>query len=84
MVSGDPLLWRSGIPWSARGPRSLLFMTLQPAVWLLATILCHRAAARSIKWAEMIKKVKQGYKVLSEKGKNLGGPYNPKTTPRNV
>jgi hypothetical protein len=23
----------------------------------------------------MIKKVKSGYKVLSEKGKNLGGPY---------
>jgi hypothetical protein len=23
----------------------------------------------------MIKKVKAGYKVLSEKGKNLGGPY---------
>ena len=23
----------------------------------------------------MIKKVKGGYKVLSEKGKNLGGPY---------
>jgi hypothetical protein len=23
----------------------------------------------------MIKKVKDGYKVLSEKGKNLGGPY---------
>ena len=23
----------------------------------------------------MIKKVKEGYKVLSSKGKNLGGPY---------
>jgi hypothetical protein len=23
----------------------------------------------------MIKKVKNGYKVLSEKGKNMGGPY---------
>jgi len=23
----------------------------------------------------MIKKVKAGYKVLSEKGKNMGGPY---------
>jgi hypothetical protein len=23
----------------------------------------------------VIKKVKEGYKVLSEKGKNLGGPY---------
>jgi hypothetical protein len=29
--------------------------------------------------SEMIKKVKEGYKVLSEKtGKNLGGPYKTK------
>jgi hypothetical protein len=27
---------------------------------------------------EMIKKVKEGYKVVSEKGKNLGGPYKSK------
>lgn len=26
----------------------------------------------------MIKKVKGGYRVLSEKGKNLGGPYKTK------
>ncbi|MGH9709494.1 MAG: hypothetical protein ACRD37_02985 [Candidatus Acidiferrales bacterium] len=26
----------------------------------------------------MIKKVKGGYKVVSEKGKNLGGPYKSK------
>jgi hypothetical protein len=26
----------------------------------------------------MIRKVKDGYKVLSEKGKNLGGPYKTK------
>jgi hypothetical protein len=26
----------------------------------------------------MIRKVKAGYKVLSEKGKNLGGPYKTK------
>ena len=26
----------------------------------------------------MIKKVKEGYKVLSENGKNLGGPYKTK------
>jgi hypothetical protein len=26
----------------------------------------------------MIKKVKSGYQVLSEKGKNLGGPYKSK------
>jgi hypothetical protein len=29
--------------------------------------------------APMIKKVAGGYKVLSEKGKNLGGPYKTKT-----
>jgi hypothetical protein len=27
----------------------------------------------------MIKKTKEGYKVTSEKGKNLGGPYKSKT-----
>ncbi|HKF51409.1 MAG TPA: hypothetical protein VKB26_03795 [Candidatus Acidoferrales bacterium] len=27
----------------------------------------------------MIKKVKGGYKVLSENGKNLGGPYKTKS-----
>ncbi|HXU19021.1 MAG TPA: hypothetical protein VN788_00400 [Verrucomicrobiae bacterium] len=27
----------------------------------------------------MIKKVKGGYKVLSESGKNLGGPYKSKS-----
>ncbi|HEY1865641.1 MAG TPA: hypothetical protein VGG55_01125 [Candidatus Acidoferrales bacterium] len=26
----------------------------------------------------MIKKVKGGYKVMSEKGKNMGGPYKSK------
>lgn len=26
----------------------------------------------------MIRKVKKGYKVLSEKGRNLGGPYKTK------
>jgi hypothetical protein len=28
--------------------------------------------------AAMIRKVKEGYKVMSEKGKNLGGPYKSK------
>lgn len=32
----------------------------------------------SIRGANMIKKVKEGYKVVSEKGKNLGGPYKSK------
>jgi hypothetical protein len=27
----------------------------------------------------VIKKVKEGYKVMSEKGKNLGGPYKSKS-----
>jgi len=30
----------------------------------------------------MIKKSKAGYKVLSEKGKNLGGPYKTKSAAR--
>jgi hypothetical protein len=34
---------------------------------------------RSISGGTVIKKVKEGYKVLSEKaGKNLGGPYKTK------
>jgi hypothetical protein len=34
---------------------------------------------RELNWRyNMIKKVKNGYKVLSEKGKNLGGPYKTK------
>jgi hypothetical protein len=31
-----------------------------------------------LKEETMIRKVKDGYKVLSEKGKNLGGPYKSK------
>jgi hypothetical protein len=31
----------------------------------------------------MIKKVVGGYKVLSEKGKNLGGPYKTKKEAKN-
>ncbi|HEY2382299.1 MAG TPA: sensor histidine kinase [Terriglobia bacterium] len=34
----------AGIPWIGHGPRGLLFMTLQPAAWLLGAMLCHRAA----------------------------------------
>jgi hypothetical protein len=36
-----------------------------------------RASLARIAWEElvMIKKVEAGYQVLSEKGKNLGGPY---------
>jgi len=37
-----------------------------------------RFAARMGKGVKMIKKVSGGYKVLSEKGKNLGGPYKTK------
>jgi len=37
-----------------------------------------RVAAPVHKGVKMIKKVSGGYKVLSEKGKNLGGPYKTK------
>jgi hypothetical protein len=37
-----------------------------------------RALATFIWRLGMIKKVKGGYKVTSEKGKNLGGPYKTK------
>ena len=36
------------------------------------------AEARTLPEVAMIKKVAGGYKVLSEKGKNLGGPYKTK------
>jgi len=37
------------------------------------------AIATKCKWEDlMIKKTKEGYKVTSEKGKNLGGPYKSK------
>jgi len=39
-----------------------------------ASLVCSALAERRA----MIKKVKGGYKVLSEKGKNLGGPYKTK------
>jgi hypothetical protein len=32
----------------------------------------------TLKEDHMIRKTKEGYKVLSEKGKNLGGPYKSK------
>ena len=35
--------------------------------------LSHRAS--ELRAINVIKKVQGGYKVLSEKGKNLGGPY---------
>jgi hypothetical protein len=35
-------------------------------------------AENRIRRLNVIKKVKGGYKVLSEKGKNLGGPYKTK------
>jgi hypothetical protein len=36
------------------------------------------AWARRARRISMIKKVSGGYKVVSEKGKNLGGPYKTK------
>jgi len=41
--------------------------------------LSDRFTLRGRRSRSMIKKVKEGYKVLSEKGKNLGGPYKSKT-----
>jgi hypothetical protein len=39
----------------------------------------HVVLQKSLRRQTMIKKVKEGYKVLSEKGKNLGGPYKSKS-----
>jgi hypothetical protein len=39
----------------------------------------HVFLQNSLRRETMIKKVKEGYKVLSEKGKNLGGPYKSKS-----
>jgi hypothetical protein len=35
-------------------------------------------AGQRPRWHIMIKKVSGGYRVLSEKGKNMGGPYKTK------
>lgn len=53
----------------------MIYLTDMPAD------LCHISSvgeADSYEEDTMIKKVKGGYKVLSEKGKNLGGPYKTK------
>ena len=39
----------------------------------------HVVLQKSLRRETMIRKVKEGYKVLSEKGKNLGGPYKSKS-----
>ena len=51
LVAQGALLKLAGVPWIGRGPRGLLFMTLQPAAWLLGAMLTHRAAARNPKLA---------------------------------
>jgi hypothetical protein len=38
----------------------------------------HRPASSRDREATMIKKVSGGYKVVSKKGKNMGGPYKSK------
>jgi signal transduction histidine kinase len=45
------LLRLGGVPWTGRGPRNLVFMTLMPAVWFVPTMLCHRAAAKTPRMA---------------------------------
>jgi hypothetical protein len=40
--------------------------------------MCDAAGSAVLKGGPMIKKTTRGYKVLSEKGKNLGGPYKSK------
>jgi hypothetical protein len=48
-------------------------------VWTENLRLWHLFEERELAWeAIMIKKAEGGYKVLSEKGKNLGGPYKTK------
>ena len=42
---------------------------------LLLRILLLKEVQDSYREAAMIRKTSAGYKVLSEKGKNLGGPY---------
>jgi phosphosulfolactate synthase (CoM biosynthesis protein A) len=54
--------------------------TAAPQVSYSAPSIDSLQASSTIRAREerMIKKVKEGYKVLSEKGKNLGGPYKTK------
>jgi hypothetical protein len=40
--------------------------------------MCDAAGSTFLEGGPMIKKTTGGYKVLSEKGKNLGGPYKSK------
>jgi len=40
--------------------------------------MCDAAGSTLLKGGPLIKKTTGGYKVLSEKGKNLGGPYKSK------
>jgi hypothetical protein len=49
-------------------------MTVTDSFWT-AGIMCVRRKNISAGGSDMIKKVKEGYKALSSKGKNLGGPY---------
>jgi hypothetical protein len=47
-------------------------------VWKFTAPPAHPQDSGKMEGAIMIKKVAGGYKVLSEKGKNLGGPYKTK------
>jgi signal transduction histidine kinase len=60
LLAQGTLLWFGGVPWTARGPRSLTFMTLQPAVWLLASMFLQRGngvAARAFLFTGIVETV---------------------------
>jgi hypothetical protein len=54
--------------------------SLQSTSTIASSKLCENNPRRGsrARSTSMIKKVEGGYKVLSEKGKNLGGPYKSK------
>jgi hypothetical protein len=67
-VSFRPIGW---MPYRARGRAHRIYKGIRG--WF-----CGAGCAKYSKEGRMIRKTKSGYKVLSEKGKNLGGPYKSK------
>jgi len=55
--------------------KSKVGLSREPGTWI-ALNLTLRFSSQRRKWeVKMIVKVKEGYQVLSERGKHLGGPY---------